>query len=618
MNKPRINEYIGQYGSADADSKAYIDAMNMFNRNNNISDSYSMTTSESQQFLSHYHKKNSSSNNSSSQYKIGNISKIQDLGSSVLSSNMGSEFIQPSQIINGVIESLQTLTSKDGPTKMFENMFKDIANLAFEGIADIQTKETELRNELNSRIGVSGELSRAFRTELIDSLPVITRMGYSFDDVKETILGMVEAQGNFAFYNRDIIDKMVVSSRAFIGNMRDTQTMIINYQKVGFGAGDAFDKINEAGENSLFLGLNARRTTEEIGKNIDKLNQFGFKNGYDGLSRMVQKSIEFKFNMNSVFTLADRLFDPEAAVSLSAELQAIGGVIGDFNDPLKMLYMATNDVGGLADSMALVAGSVATYNTEMNKFEISGANLRRARALAKELGMDYKEFSELAVKSAERANAATEIMSRGFDINDEQKEFLLNLSRMEGGKMVIDIPESVSSKFGNATRIALSEITEEQKNLLIENQKEFDKMSAKDIAEAQYTETQNMGLRISAIYSLLKTQFAGAVRQTGSEIDEYIKEANRALDRSLLENVPEVDRKIYMDKISPMKVDNKESKTTTKKNNVEGTLNVNHHHTATNYADIFARNFEKQGRLNEYGSFTTSLTDGTWFKKQFG
>ena len=602
MNKPQIKDFIGQYGSANADSNAYVAAMNIHNPNVD----YKITQSESQQFLSHYHKKTSSSNYSSSQIKTTSLTKIQDLGPSVSSANINNEFIQPSQFIEGVVKSMQTLTGKGGIQETFKNIFKDVANLLDVGITDIQKQETDLRNELNSRIGVSGELSRAFRTELIDSLPVITRMGYIFDEVKETIMGMVEAQGNFAFYNRDVIEKMVVSSRAFIGNMRNTQDMIINYQKVGFGAGDAFDKINEAGENSLFLGLNARRTTEEIGKNIDKLNQFGFKNGYDGLNRMVQKSIEFKFNMNSVFSLADRLFDPEAAVALSAELQAIGGVIGDFNDPFKILNMVTNDVGGLADSMSAVAGSVATYNTEMNKFEISGANIRRARALAKELGIDYKEFSEMAIKSAERANAATEIMSRGFDINDEQKEFLLNLSRMEGGKMVIDIPESVSSKFGNSTRIALSEITEEQKNLLIENQKEFGKMSTKDIAEAQYTESQHMGLRISAIYSLLKTQFAGAVRQTGSEVDEYIKRVNQELDKKMLNNIPEIDIKQYTGKINPMSVDNKTQKNETKtnENKVSGSVTVKHESNSP-FADFYARHGKFSERQNERGMFTS-------------
>jgi len=59
MNKPLISDYIGKFGSADADSGAYIDAMNMYNKNNNISGRYSLTQGESQQFLSHYHKKGS-------------------------------------------------------------------------------------------------------------------------------------------------------------------------------------------------------------------------------------------------------------------------------------------------------------------------------------------------------------------------------------------------------------------------------------------------------------------------------------------------------------------------------------------------------------------------------
>jgi len=96
-------------------------------------------------------------------------------------------------------------------------------------------------------------------------------------------------------------------------------------------------KLIRAGKSSLALGLNARKVVADVSTNMDKLNTIGFKNGVEGLTRMVQKSIEFNMNIEKVKSMAEKLFDPDQAIALSAELQAIGGAIGDFNDPLKLM-----------------------------------------------------------------------------------------------------------------------------------------------------------------------------------------------------------------------------------------------------------------------------------------
>jgi hypothetical protein len=340
-------------------------------------------------------------------------------------------------------------------------------------------------------------------------------------------------------YNRDIIEKMAAPTRAFFGDMQKMETALIDFQKVGYGAGDAIDKIMEAGESSIGLGINARKVTTEIVSNISKLNEYGFKNGIEGLTRMVQKSIELGVNLKSTFDIAEELFSPEKALALSAELQAIGGVIGDFNDPMRLMYMATNDVGGLADSISNLAGSVTTYNEETGKFEISTYNLRKARDMAKLLNIDYKEFSETAIKSAERASGAMDLMSRGISMDDEQKEFLLNLSRMDGGRMVIDIPKDLAEKLGKPTRVALENLDQTTANALFENQETFKKMNTEEIAKNQYTASQNMGLTMLQILRLLQTELAGSYRKLGSDADKYLDEMTKSLMNNLLPGTPE-------------------------------------------------------------------------------
>jgi hypothetical protein len=247
---------------------------------------------------------------------------------------------------------------------------------------------------------------------------------------------------------------------------------------------------------------------------------------------MVQKSVEFRMNMNSVFKIAEDVFDPDKAINLSANLQAIGGAIGDFNDPLKLMYMATNNVEGLQDALIGVAGSLATYNKEQGKFELTGVNLRKARALAQELGIDYKELSNSAIASAERSAAATELMARGLDLKPEQKEFLTNISRMKGGRMVIDV-SNMSDQFKGLKEIALGELTDNQKEILLKNQEAFKAMSTEDIAKAQYTETQKLALNVAEIGAMLKIQFAKAINPSLRGVDNQIAKANEYITQAL-------------------------------------------------------------------------------------
>jgi hypothetical protein len=272
-------------------------------------------------------------------------------------------------------------------------------------------------------------------------------------------------------------------------------------------------------------------------KSIGNLNSYGFQNGVQGLERMSQKAVEFRMSMSEVFKLADNVFTPEKAVDLSASLQVLGGAMGDFNDPIKLMYMATNNVEGLQDALIGATEGLATYNQEQGRFEITGLNLRKAQEMAKALGVDYKELTNSAIAGAERMSATNALMGKSF-INDKDKEFLINMSRMEGGEMKIVIPQSLSEKFGGVQEIALDKITQSQAEELSKYQKEIEKSSSKELALSQLTETQKMvrSLDVLARYAIIQTSemMKGGVsaalkpqfEKFQGTVDKYNKENN--------------------------------------------------------------------------------------------
>lgn len=364
-------------------------------------------------------------------------------------------------------------------------------------------RESQLRTDINESIGIAGDLSKNLRDDIVDSTAAGIRFGYGMNNVRDMIKKIMEESGRFNLISQKTIESTFATSRAFIGDLRDMGEAISQFEKIGVGASSATVAIEKAGKGSLELGLSGKKTTQDLRTNIEKLNEFGFKNGIQGLAEMSRKATEFRINMGEAFKIAENVMDPDKAIELTANLQVLGGAIGDFNDPLKLMYMATNNVEGLQDALIEAASSLAVYNSEQGRFEITGINLRRAREMAKTLGVDYNELTRTAIASQERLAASTALMGKGFNMKPEDQEFLTNLSRMDGGKMIIDVPESLQKKLGITEQSkAIEDLSQVQIDTLLQNREQFVKMSVEDIARDQLDNVENIRRDVAALVQM--------------------------------------------------------------------------------------------------------------------
>ena len=450
------------------------------------------------------------------------VSGTQDLpeGSNTLT---GPELFQASDMSN-YMSSIIGAATKEGTILdkiigSFDAAVFGPVRTAAEQLTFFTQKEIELRYKINSQLSMAGQMTLDFRNNIEQASVKMVDVGYGFDDVADTLISITKQTGTMASLGSDVLERNRFTIRAAIGDLRNVPGFIKNFSDIGIGAESAFKQIEKSFKGSMELGLLGRDTVEKVGTNLKYINQYGFKNGVDGLVRMVQKSIEFKMNMESVFIVANKVMDPEGAVDMAANLQAIGGAIGDLGDPFKMMYNATNDVGAMGDAIIGAASSLATYNEKTQAFEVTGINLRKSKALAEQFGMTMQELGEMSKRTAERTTAATSLMSRGLNINDKEREFITNIARMDGGKMVIDV-SSISEEFGGAQQIALDELTETQVKSLTEYQKQFEKMDTKDIAREQYTTTQNIALNLSALVAIARLNLGKQTGKLGKTLDD--------------------------------------------------------------------------------------------------
>lgn len=382
-------------------------------------------------------------------------------------------------------------------------------------------QQASLLTKINEQAGMTGELSRSFREEIMAASPDAIKLGISFEELTDAVTETVTQSGKFKLLSKETIAEMALASK-FSKDMGEFANMAKDFERVGYGVMDMSKMIEKMGLNSLTLGLNARETTAGIDKYLGKLNQYGFKNGVEGLNRMVQRSIEFRMNMENVFDVAEKVWDPDGALEIVANLQMIGGAYGDLNDPIRLMYMATNDVEGLQTAIIGAAKSLVTYNAEQGRFEITGANLRRAKEMAEQFGMSMEELTSTGIAGMERLQASTDLALAGLSMSDEEKEFITNLAQMKGGKMVIEVPKDMRDQMGlnmDETTLVLSKMTDRQREILIQEQERFKDMDMKDIARQQVTMIENIERDLSYLVAVARVNVGETIH---TAIEEYL------------------------------------------------------------------------------------------------
>ena len=195
---------------------------------------------------------------------------------------------------------LSLLQDKQGNFGNIKEILLNTISTAKDGFVQYEAQQSALLNELNKNVGLTGELSKNFREELTKANPELLKYGITFNELSKAAQSLVANTGRFLLLNKESFLELGKIGQAYTGSLQNLIEMLPGFEKIGMGAIMASDAIGKAGAESLSLGLNSQKVTKDLGENIGRLNEYGFQNGVQGLSKMVEKSIEFRSSMQSV------------------------------------------------------------------------------------------------------------------------------------------------------------------------------------------------------------------------------------------------------------------------------------------------------------------------------
>jgi hypothetical protein len=292
-----------------------------------------------------------------------------------------------------------------------------------------------------------------------------------------------------------------------------TAKMAADFEQQGLSAERTRDFVEQTMNDSSKMGLDASKVVKNIQQNVKLLNRYNFKGGVKGLAKMAETTTKLGIDMNSVAGMADKLFDVEGAVDMSAQLQVLGGAWAKMADPFHLMYMARNDMEGLTKEIGEAAASSARFNAQNKDFEISAMEMHRLRKVAEQTGVDYDTLATAAKNAAKFTNVRKQV-HYGFD--KDTKEFIENTAQFnEKGEAVINIngqPKLVKQLNSTDETMLKSMIAE--------------KKSLKDRAEAAQTFDEKITNLVNQFKQLLLpfvTALDAAFRPVVNKLVEVLK-----------------------------------------------------------------------------------------------
>jgi ABC-type transporter Mla subunit MlaD len=410
----------------------------------------------------------------------------------------------------------------DAFRKVAAELKGDISNLFF-GL-------DEKASEVVGVLGQSRNYAEGIRQSLADAVPELATIAKDGKDFEAALEAAANAQKeitkslqtNVLLTSRQMIDIATVSQAYSIAS-QELGEFVERFATAGQSINNFPSVLEKSANYARSMGVNVDATMDYIRKNLDDINKFGFKDGVEGLGRMSARMAAMRVEMNAVYTFADKVFDPENAISMVAGFQRMGVAVGDLADPFRLMYLASEDVEELEKQIGKAVEKFSTFDEKSKTFKIAPNAKRDLRALEQEMGISYNDLVKFS-QQAERLRIVGRDLNIG-GVDEETKQFLANVAQYDekkGGFAVKLNMEGETKLVSQINKDDIASIREANKEL-----------SPKEIARASLTAVESIRNDVRAIRASVLIPTAGS--RTLSSLAEALRGGAAGVREGILE-----------------------------------------------------------------------------------
>jgi len=386
--------------------------------------------------------------------------------------------------------------------------------------------ETQAKKITADVFGQGTAFADSVRVSMANAASSTAAMGMRVDELATTYGAIAQQLRTNVMLTDEQIVKFADFQKATNVTAEQVGILVEGFATLGIGPTKAAEQMSEMAKTSRQYGLNTAQFMEKVGENLKLMNSYNFRDGVEGFTRMVARSQALRINMADVTGLAAKLLDPSEAINLAAQFQVLGGAVGALADPFQLMNMAQNDIEGLQNTILEAASAAVTFNETTGDFQIGATEMRRLRAQAEALGMDYEELANTAIKTAERNQKLDYLQF--LDATPEEKEMLASIGQLEGGEVKV----KVQNEEGKDVLVSASEALNKYSDQLDKMTEEAN-MDDRAIAIAQMNALESIQKSLEEPLIQIQAQVAGseaftdlreAIKDTADAVGNYSRE----------------------------------------------------------------------------------------------
>lgn len=340
----------------------------------------------------------------------------------------------------------------------------------------------------NAEMGIIGTrslaLSKNIRMASIDA----AKFGVGLEDIAKIQGSYSDELGTTDFLSQNTLSNFAALGKVTGMGAEAVGKMAAEMKLVGMSSEKTAKFIDQSFTDVSAMGLNATKVIKNFSQNLKLLNKYNFKGGVKSLMRMAESATKMGVSMQLAAPMAEKLFDIEGAVEMSAQLQVMGGEWAKLGDPFKLMYMARNDMEGLTNSIINATKGAAQFNAKTGEFDIAALEMQRLRKVAEATGLNFEELAQSAKNVAKFAAIKKQI---SYNFDKQTQDFIENTAILdEKGRAKIRV--GMDEKYVNM-------LTEQDKLKL------KDMASQKKMLKDRAKDTQTFDEKLKDLITMLKT-----------------------------------------------------------------------------------------------------------------
>jgi hypothetical protein len=369
--------------------------------------------------------------------------------------------------------------------------------------------------KINKTLGLGAQKADEFRKLIIDTSAKYAELGLGLDQIGKDYIALSNVFNTNISVSDETLTELAATTLV-TGQKGDALAKA--FRSAGVDIAGIAPRMLDVTEVAKQAGVTVGSVAAGVVKHIEKMNLYNFEGGVKGLAKMSAQASRLGIDMDKVFMLTNKVFNPEGAIEVAAAMQRLGVATGALVDPLRLMDLSQNDPAELQNQIVNMTKDFVRFNKDLGEFQILPGEKRRLEEIAGALGLNNGELQRMALNAANLEYKMKQIKFAP-GTSKEDREMIATLAQInKDGVAELKVKQYAYDEktgkeewTGEYEMVDATKVTATQLKALKESQ-ELKGATMEEIAIKQQGELEGLNNKVGAI----KTAVAFGVTRTSA------------------------------------------------------------------------------------------------------